>query len=226
VADVADQDFFAVLAELASEKAPTAEEAARANRERARHQRDERMTDRAQFQAPAVTAADREAIVAGNLRLQTHSLATVQAWLDRYQGRRPGAHVPMVVLYGPKGVGKTVAGSWLIAEEGGLYVSALQLCKRLISGHWRDTDWAIEVLGSRAVVLDDVGTEPRGEDAVAALYEFVNRRQALGRGLTLITTNLTRAEFAERYGERTVDKIMHSGRFVEAKGNDLRSKQS
>jgi hypothetical protein len=191
-----------------------------------RQRREERLAPTAFFAGPAVTPEDRAALIRGTLRRSVHSLGLVMSWHERFHGRRPGAHVPIVVLLGPTGRGKTVAGAWLIAEEGGKYVSALELAKRLCTMHWRDANWSAEVLSARVVVLDDVGTEPESDRdaAIAAMFEFVNKRQALAKAFTLITANLTRAEFDARYGERTVARIMHSGRFVEAKGQDLRRK--
>lgn len=225
---MADQGYFRQLAELAASAPPSVDPAAveKAQRRMERQRREERLADNALFAGPAITPDDKLAILRGTLNRKVHSLNVVMSWRERFRGIRPGVHVPIVALLGPRGRGKTVAGAWLIAEEGGHYVSALDLCKRLLSGHWKDSSWSDQVLRSRVVVLDDVGTEPEKDrnDAMAAMFEFVNRRQALARGLTLITANLTRADFDERYGERTVDRIMHVGVFVEAKGEDLRRK--
>jgi hypothetical protein len=156
--------------------------------------------------------------------IATHAMRLVRAWHQLFADRDANECPRVLTLVGPTGRGKTMAGAWLIAIEGGVYVSALELRKRLLSGHWRDIEWADRILRSRIVVLDDVGTETGDSDALAATFELVNQRMGSDGALTLITCNLTGEEFAKRYGERTVRRIEHDGRIVEVKGEDLRRK--
>lgn len=219
---------FHELAEAAAKSAPSREDAEAASRHELSRQRADRLDPEHEFSAgAAILSSDREAIVRGTLTT-THALRVVQAWHGLYAGAgdslaaRP-EFVPFLTLYGPTGRGKTVAAAWLLATEGGLYVSVAELCKRVTSSHWRDTPWADRVLRSRVVVLDDVGTEQ--DDGRAAMFEFVNRRQGLTRAMTLITSNLTgREDFLQRYEERTVRRLEHVGRLVLCKGPDLRRK--
>lgn len=212
------------MAQMAAENALTAEQSARLKTLSERHVREQRLKDRSPFMGPAITPEDHVAIVRDELDYSNDALEKVSAWRDRFHGLREGRHVPITVMMGIKGLGKTVAGAWLIAQEGGVYVSALELSKRLISGHWKDIEWSSEVVRNRVVVLDDVGTVQDDKSEVTALYEFVNRRQSLERGLTLITTNLGKEAFAERFGERTMVKLMHVAVLAEITGSDLRRK--
>lgn len=218
---------FLELAEEAAKTAPTREELAEHDAAAMADTRSDRLDPEREFSAgAAILPADREAIVRGTLA-KTHALRVVEAWRGLYRGgderslatRRE--FVPFLTLYGPTGLGKTVAGAWLLAYEGGLYVSVEELRRRLTSGHWRDASWADQVLRARVVVLDDVGTEDG--DARAAMFELVNRRQGLARAMTLITSNLVcRDDFVQRYDERVVRRLEHAGRMVECKGTDMR----
>lgn len=220
---------FRELAESAAASAPTREQAEAAARADAAGElarlREERLDPAREFSAGAVILpADRAAIVRGTLR-ETHALRMVRAWHALYReaiGPGPRRAWPaFLTLYGPRGRGKTLAGAWLLATEGGLYVSADELVRRASSTHWRDTEWVARVLAARVVVLDDVGTE--GADARAPMFDFVNRRQGLARALTLITSNLAgRADFVGRYDDRVVERLEHAGRMVAVQGDDLR----
>lgn len=193
-------------------------ESGRRVRDLVRHRRVERV----QNAGVPLPPEDLRCLAAGELQV-THSLRVVRAWHEVFTGARKAERCPRITaLLGGTGCGKTMAGAWLVAEEGGVYVSALELRKRLVSGHWRDTEWAERVLRSRIVVLDDVGTESGDAEASAAVFELVNKRVGQEGGLTLITGNLSVAEFVERYGERTARRIEHAGVFIEAKGADLR----
>lgn len=75
-------------------------------------------------------------------------------------------------------------------------------------------------------VLDDVGEEPRVKDYgttheyLSELVDIADKRGAL----IIISTNLTKAELAERYGARTIDRLRHNCHFVALKGKSMRGK--
>ena len=170
----------------------------------------------------AITDADVAALVADDIG-QTHALVTVQRWLNARSSSstRP---LSVLVLVGQTGRGKTVAGAWLLARIGGRYVTAETLRRVVVSTHFRDSQVLEHLLNSRCVVLDDAGGEHDANSAAAAMFELVNRRAGHARAWTLITSNLPKPEFCERYGERTVRRIEHQGAIVEVSGADLRRK--
>lgn len=183
----------------------------------------------------AITPEDYDRIVRGAGLFPTHAFKTVEAWHQTFHKKRAGRHVPIVVMYSLTGRGKTVSGAWLIAEEGGCYVTAPEARSVLTSGHWNDARRKDKILRSRVTVFDDLGTEKNDEDAQTALFLFANQRQGLDSGLSLITANLALRVMVDgrvvpekglltRYDERTVNRLQHVGRFVEATGADLRRK--
>jgi DNA replication protein DnaC len=138
-----------------------------------------------------------------------------------------------LVLYGQTGRGKTVAGAYVIAQMGGIYVEAEELREAMTGGRFTEKRRTL-ILESRFVMVDDLGTEENDDKAQRALFSFVNQRQGLKRGLTLITSNLALEKVVEngiersdkafktRYDDRIIGRLYHAGRFVEAVGPDLR----
>lgn len=179
-----------------------------------------------------ITPEDFDRIVKGApVMLPTMAFRTVQAWHECFSGQREGVHVPITVLYGMTGRGKTLAGAWLVAQEGGVYVTAPEL-RSLFSSPVRNENRINQILRARVALLDDLGTEENDAKAQGALWEFVNKRQGLRSAMTLITANLAlypipskvpeERAFVSRYDERIKRRIEHIGRFVEATGDDLR----
>jgi DNA replication protein DnaC len=161
-----------------------------------------------------------EALISGEKLERTRALEAVVHW-KRVRGKvsRPFS---VMVLVGETGVGKTVAGAWLVLELGGMYVSAEELRKRATSKQREDRAWFERVLGAKVLVIDDAGTERDLDDARVAMFEVVNTRQGLHRGWTLITGNLAHADFRARYGKRTCRRVEDQGVFIEVEDVDRR----
>jgi len=74
------------------------------------------------------------------------------------------------------------------------------------------------------IYIDDVGTEgvsvKYGEKRMA-FCEIVDEAEKKGK-LLIITTNLSQDEIAEKYGERTMDRLIAITRRVKFKGESLR----
>lgn len=171
---------------------------------------------------PAITSEDTALIVQGALK-PFQALKVARAFHDTARGVRAasdGRPMCFLALLGEPGRGKTVAACALLAEVGGRYTSAPELGRMRSSSHWRDRDAFKALYTSRLLLIDDVGAESGGA-MEEALFDLVNARQ-VGRAITVMTGNLTRSEFAERYGVRTVSRIEHQGAIVEIKGDDLR----
>lgn len=156
--------------------------------------------------------------------------------------------VMIVVLSGRRGCGKTVAaGRWLLGmaaawdarsdkfrygNGGGLFLDATKLARW--SRYNEEEMTRLERVG--ALVVDDLGIEY--DDKHGAFRSFVdgliNARYS-NSVPTLITTNLPANDFQSdgqkvegfksRYGERVADRIREVGKFVELRGDSMRSKQ-
>ncbi len=74
------------------------------------------------------------------------------------------------------------------------------------------------------LVIDDLGMEYFREDTGwgNSLWDEVFDRRYSERAPMLVTTNLTQAEFAARYGERIASRIQEAGGWIEVKGKNLR----
>jgi DNA replication protein DnaC len=215
--------FLAQVADLmgAKETPISAEERQRRRMREKRVAREERFSSSG-LMGP-VPADVVEALITGEKLVKSRALEAVVHWRQmRHKATRPFA---VMVLVGDTGVGKTVAAAWLLLELGGMYVTAEEMRKRATSKHRDDRTWFEKVLGSKVLVVDDVGTERDLEDARVALYEVVNARQGLHRGWTLILGNLAREVFRERYGKRTCRRIEDQGVFIEIEDVDRRRKE-
>jgi DNA replication protein DnaC len=73
------------------------------------------------------------------------------------------------------------------------------------------------------LALDDLGTENPTPWARDRLYTLVNRRY-LGQRLTVVTTNLSLDELADRLGERTVSRLWGASLVVNFCGADYRGR--
>ena len=71
--------------------------------------------------------------------------------------------------------------------------------------------------------IDDLGDEWRSESGFSdhVLRRLLTRRER-DDALTIITTNLTKRQFAERYGARITSRIAGSGCWVQLEGEDMR----
>lgn len=148
----------------------------------------------------------------------------------------------ILVLAGPVGVGKTVAGSWwlwdfvhkpdnwrgrddwwdFLPKKKPVFTTAAELARAS-----RYEDEAMDkLLTSPRLVIDDLGSEYSDAKGFfrSLLDEVVNVRYCMRRPL-LITTNISAEMFAERYGERTVDRLREFGEFVGIAGPSMRRKQ-
>lgn len=168
-----------------------------------------------------VTARMERAIVADEL-LETPALAAVRAWLAA--GPAGEREHPFLVLHGESSRGKTVAAIWALANYGGRFVSAEELKRLKRSFNEHDVEEYRKTLKSGLVVLDDLGVERASDDDEEATYTFVNQRQR--NALTIVTTNLTVPQLAQRYGGRTFTRLRQLADFEHAVGRDLRARAS
>lgn len=133
-----------------------------------------------------------------------------------------GDDVGIVVVSGPKGVGKTVAVTWWAAQRRDR-VRFVRASELLASSRY-DRE-ARDDLFSSALVVDDLGAEYADQKGsfAADLDELVDVFYSQMRPL-LITTNCNQQEFRERYGERIADRLRECGRWISMTGDSLRGK--
>ncbi len=121
----------------------------------------------------------------------------------------------IMVLSGRGGEGKTTAAAWFAAQGAySRFVRATELARMEFEPQRTEKIGALETV--IRMVIDDLGTEsldPQGR--VAALVDGLVDARYASQLRTLITTNLPRAEFRERYGARIWRRIQEAGEFVE-----------
>lgn len=162
---------------------------------------------------------DDRAIVEGRIQ-RSRAIEHVDRWASDPDGRA------ILVLCGNVGTGKTLAAGVLIAgAKTGRVVASRQLSETVIP-YAAEIARGIQPLNpeARLLVLDDLGTEDPKRDRrwTEAFATFVDARQGFGR--TLITSNLKRADFRERYDARIISRLNASAKAVELVGESMRGK--
>lgn len=132
--------------------------------------------------------------------------------------------VPILVLAGKTGVGKTVAAAYALASLGGKAHVSERLSRMAASNYDATGDEFDGIIRHNGLlVVDDAGLESDADKARAMLFELFNARQGIGR--TIITTNLSRDAFIEqRLCERTLSRARGAASFFGATGEDMRGK--
>jgi DNA replication protein DnaC len=206
-------DIAALFLATASNATISDDESKRLDMERDRDARRERL----RRYAHVVSAEDIDRIV--SRKLDSAAWAVVCQSMRRWRAGK----LRFLWLCGLTGRGKTVACMGALAELGGTYVTADEVRRAFAQETDEARELRFRMRGSCLVLIDDTGTERDAAKAKQALQELVNLRQ--GRGLiTLITSNLSKADVRKRYDERTVARIEHQGVIVEVEGNDMRRK--
>ena len=136
----------------------------------------------------------------------------------------PSAGARFLTLAGPKGRGKTFALAWAVAKAGGRYFEAQELVQlstfdRLL---WDD------MVAAPILALDELGAEQGNASFDANLYSVLNQRFRRERK-TLLATNLTAADFRQRYLnrdgglDRLEERLRTGGTWEPLPGPSLRS---
>lgn len=206
-----------------------AEEAARAHWE-----------ERARLEGRGIPAKYIDHLLAGKL-LDTTAMQTARAFLGDPEMR-------ILVLSGSKGCGKTLAASWIAAQESPdvffdraryratpvwpndlhpRFIDAAQLARL----PRYESEIMVPLERCSMLVIDDLGMEYADKKGAfhSLLDGLINSRYA-ARVRTVITTNVSAKvnperpgeDFKARYGERIADRIREDGRFMEIAEPSLR----
>ena len=136
----------------------------------------------------------------------------------------PAGAARFLTLAGPKGRGKTFALAWAVAKNGGRFYEAQELVQlstfdRLL---WDD------MVAAPILALDEIGAEQGNASFDANLYSVLNQRFRRERK-TLLATNLTAADFRQRYLnrdgglDRLEERLRTGGTWEPLPGPSLRS---
>ena len=140
----------------------------------------------------------------------TPAMRLVSQWADpqRDVARR------WLMLTGTVGVGKTMAAAWLLARDGGRYVTMTDLVRmyspilRGLAPQTQDDALArLDALArSQTLVLDELGRDGLSpEVAREALHWLVEARHGARRGRTLVLSNISAADLRRRFSDGTYD---------------------
>lgn len=162
-----------------------------------------------------VTDAVYDAIRKASLR-ETSATRALEGWW-------PARDKPWLVLSGPTGVGKTVAVAHALWMRGGRFVRADELVRLFASMFGEQYEKQQELRDAYMLVIDDIGGELDQTRMLPALLDLLDSRKSALRGPTIVTTNLSKKDFAARYGnERLLSRMAESVHWASLSGEDLR----
>ncbi|MCD8012786.1 MAG: ATP-binding protein [Lachnospiraceae bacterium] len=135
-------------------------------------------------------------------------------------------------LTGNTGLGKTflthcIANDLLLRTHSVIYFSAYDLFELLADSSFGrvqpDEAGELErhIFECDLLIIDDLGTEQVNSFVASELFRILNER-SLRSGSTMISTNLSLAEIADRYSERVVSRITGSYEMLRLIGDDIR----
>lgn len=151
-------------------------------------------------------------------------------WAESY----PDNAIRNILLMGQTGLGKSFlmhAMAERLLERGKdiLMISAYRFLEIARSAYFNnDPEEMSELLNADVLLLDDLGSEPLMQNiTVEQLFALVNERQIRGKA-TVISTNLNKAEFRERYTERIASRIMDQRQslILTLMGEDVRMRKN
>ena len=136
---------------------------------------------------------------------------------------------PSLFFSGGTGLGKThlALAIFNVLVQNGYsvyYESARKVVKQLQNEHFgkSDTDLEEELSRNDLIIIDDLGAEFETPFANAAINEIIDEVVLMGKPMILIS-NLNRAEFEQRYGERAASRL-NAFEIVQFFGTDIRQK--
>lgn len=137
------------------------------------------------------------------------------------------------LLYvGPNGPGKTALGmivmKYLVRARWTVYCTSLGEIVERIQKSWNDSgdqhkDFFEQIRESSFIIIDDVGKEHRGASGfVQTVFDNLIRYRVQHRLPTFLTTNLTKSELENTYGESVMSLLDGKLIPITVEGDDVR----
>lgn len=150
----------------------------------------------------------------------TQAERAAEDWLSRGAKREA-----VLVLSGPSGCGKTVALALVCFTHTARYVTAENVCRVFSANFGEQLEVQQHIRDAPLLAIDDVGTETDDRRMLSVLLDVLDARPSASRTPTLITTNLTKKAFAERYPNERLISRMARVRWEAVGGEDLRRRK-
>lgn len=137
-----------------------------------------------------------------------------------------------VLFFGGTGLGKThlslaIASAALEKGMGAVYSPAQNLLQKLEKEHFSynsETPILDDVMDCDILIMDDLGTEFSTSFSQSLIYNIINTRLLSGKP-TVISTNLTLEELADRYTPRVASRIIGCYTIKKFSGGDIRQQK-
>lgn len=160
----------------------------------------------------------RAALIAGDPLIESEAVQVARGW---YLSWRNATSRNAMVIAGVPGVGKTVAGQWLLARVPGVSWEAEFACKAYAAKFGPELERLQASVLQPMFVLEDVGTE-QDEIVMGALLVWVFNERQRSDLHTLITANTSKRLFWARYADPRLQSRMHEVDYRSVEGEDLR----
>jgi DNA replication protein DnaC len=149
----------------------------------------------------------------GKQLIWLHQYDAVAEWLENNEGRG-------LFLYGTSGLGKTFLTRYVISAI------LLKYCNKVVSSYDmveanKDPE---KVLQKHIIALDDIGTEEisvKYGEKRSVVPEILDSVEKYGK-LILLTSNLGAEQLVQKYGTRTMDRIIGTTKRIEFTGRSFR----
>jgi len=137
----------------------------------------------------------------------------IMTYCQKYADTLPAPRIRQLFLYGQSGRGKSFMGNAIAARAiqrgvDSLRLTAYRMTEEVMNGFSANDSPLPRFTRVPLLVLDDLGTEPMIPNVTAeTLFAIADQRNA-SRLATVYISNLNDSELAERYGERTVSRML------------------
>ncbi len=160
-------------------------------------------------------------------QMASHALEECRRFAQEFDGIAEN-----LFLSGGTGLGKTflshcIANALLETTHSVIYFSAYDLFELLADSSFGRTGEAEagelerHIFECDLLIIDDLGTEQTNSFVASQLFHVLNER-ILRQKSTLISTNLSLGQMADRYSERVVSRITGSYQMLKLIGEDIR----
>ena len=162
--------------------------------------------------------------------LMKHNFSVLKRYAETFSGKNETSFL----LVGRTGLGKThlsTAVAKTVIDNGYdvSYVTAVKMFNDFEDRrfHRNDRDEAPDIsryYDAQLLIIDDFGTEAATQYSVACTYDVINTRINNGLG-TVISTNLSKKELEQKYGERVASRLFGEYMALLFRGADMRYKK-